>query len=169
LTSRWRDVDSWGSLEGEAATGEPANWGTGERELDVLIRRFTGSPARHFQPHFSSSLPEALMVPSQDFNSLDELSDREPVEDVVRKGRRTPASIGEAVRSCARFLKGPPRRVVDYLAPVNCLCSSVSVSIWTRRGLTLSLTGSVNRSIPCRCEAVSFSRSRNCGIVRVCS
>ena len=33
--------------EGEA-TGEPANWTTGERELDDLTHRFTGSPARQF-------------------------------------------------------------------------------------------------------------------------
>ena len=59
--------------------------------------------------------------------------------------------------------------LVGYLAPTNRFWSSASVSIWTRRGLTLSLRGSVNRSIPCRWEAVSFSRSRNCGMTSVCS
>jgi hypothetical protein len=42
--------------QGEAT--QPVNWRTGERELDDLIHRFTGSPARQLSPHFCSNLPE---------------------------------------------------------------------------------------------------------------
>jgi len=38
--------------DGSLVTGEPANWRTGELELDDLIHRFTGSPARQLRRAF---------------------------------------------------------------------------------------------------------------------
>ena len=56
-----------------------------------------------------------------------------------------------------------------YRAPTSRFWSSTSVSIWMRRGLTLSLSGTVKRSMPWRWDAVSFSRLRNGGTLKVCS
>ena len=69
--------------------------------------------------------------------------DVEPVEAAVRKAART-----SALGCQAALFFGVVDPLLRYLAPTNCLWSSASVSIWTRRGLTLSLRGSVNRSIP---------------------
>lgn len=54
----------------------------------------------------------------------------------------TPRGTGGAPVPCGH---APARR--GYAA-VSCFWSDVVVSIWMRRGLTLSLSGSVNCSIP---------------------
>ena len=68
---------------------------------------------------------------------LDELG-REPVECAGRKGsegrRRLTCQKPRCSSACS------PARWT-YLAPTSCFWSSTSVSIWTRRGLTLSFNG----------------------------
>lgn len=123
--------------------------------------------------HSRGDSPECTVCPGLLRRAPDRLLSTQPaILDEAQRVNLSPVecAVGRTGRGRRRPTTGLLSRPGRHQrAPTSCFWSSTCVSIWMRRGLTLSFSGRVSRSMPWRCEALSLSRSRNWGIVNVCS